>query len=104
MARRQCCTALSETIDRKHTKKRPLALFTSFDFDYAVDRTIVAQAVWLEDSGRDREVPKVRPHRGASYLELGPAIYVGHGLCARRAYFLVWQTRVVCSAVGMVYA
>src|SRR2546423_1722549 len=64
-------------------------------------RKIMAQCVWLEDSGSSPTLPKVCLHRGAPYIQLGPTFHVGHGLRDACAHILVWQTHVVHSTLGM---
>src|SRR5712691_13331433 len=67
-------------------------------------RKIMAQAFWLEDLWRSSQLQQICFYSGASYIQLGFTIYVGHRLCNAFPYLLVWQTHAVHFPLGMAYA
>src|SRR5436305_5629948 len=67
-------------------------------------RKIMAQAIWLEDLWRSSELQQICFYSGASYIQLGFTIYVGHSLYNACPYLLVWQTHAVHFSLGMAYA
>lgn len=71
---------------------------------FILDRQIVAQAIWLEDSGRNSRLQKICLHSCTSYIQLGFTIYAGRSLCNASACLLGGQTHPIQFPVGMVYA
>src|SRR5256885_16155745 len=65
---------------------------------------IMTNAIGLKVLWRSSKPYQICFYSGASYIQMGFTIYVGHSLYNACPYLLVWQTHAVHFPLGMAYA